>query len=334
MTITLLRPDGLALTAQQHRQGLAPLNGGGSGRQLGGRSGFRVGTSSTVLSATSTTWTLGPCAAMIDPGATAHQGMYGWASDANITGTVTASDATNPRKDIIYIQVNDSSAGDGSGAVNGNVYYLAGVADGTNVAPALPARSFLVATLSVPPGTGTTPTVVVNPARYVAAGAPLPVVTDAERDALTKFTGLQVLRTDKNGRIETWNGTVWWWIGQSWSFNRGISTDSTFATANTGLVSGTITAAPAGTYRIEAHIGLYGSSSAVGRTYVMGASTQYKRRQDLTGTPSTYYVSKADYVHAGGNLTITAGYDVTSGTASVMSAASGETTVTATLIGA
>jgi hypothetical protein len=210
MTITLLAPDGVAVTAQQERQARAAGHGGGSGRQLGGRSGFRVGTPSTVLTASSTTWTLGPCAAMIDPGASTHQGMYGWASDSNITGAVTAADATNPRKDIIYILVNDSTAGDGSGAVNANPVYVAGTASATPVAPSVPARGFLVGTISVPVAGGGSPTVALNPARYAAAGAPLPVSTLAERDALSLYDGELVQRLDFPGRpLQTFDGTEW-----------------------------------------------------------------------------------------------------------------------------
>jgi len=210
MTITLLVPDGVAVTAQQFRQSQAALHGGGSGRQLGLRSGFRVGTPSTILSATSTTWTLNPCAIEIDPGASTYQGGYGWSSDSNVTGSVTAADATYARKDIVYIQVNDSSAGDGSGATSAPVLYLAGTASAAPVAPTLPARSFLVGTITVPQVGGGSPTVVRNPAVYVAAGAPVPVWSQAERDALTPYDGLMVLRMDLPGRpIETYNGSGW-----------------------------------------------------------------------------------------------------------------------------
>jgi len=211
MTITLLAPDGLAVTAQQERQAKAAQHGGGSGRQLGGRSGFRVGTPSNVLTATSTTWTLGPCAAEIDPGASLHQGMYGWASDANVTGTVTAADATYDRKDIVYIQVNDPTAGDGTGSLGYAPQYLAGTASATPAAPTLPARSFLVGTITVPKAGGGSPTVVRNPAVYVAAGAPLPVSSVEERDAIPgKFDGLIVQRRELPGRpLETYDGSAW-----------------------------------------------------------------------------------------------------------------------------
>jgi len=219
-------PDGVPLTAQQERQAWGAVHGGGSGRQLGGRSGFRVGTPSNVLTATSTTWTLGACSAMLDPGAQTHQGMYGWSNDTNVTGTVTAADATYDRKDIVYIQVNDSDM-DTSGAKSAPVLYLAGTASASPVAPALPARSFLVGTITVPKAGGGSPTVVRNPAVYVAAGAPLPVSSSTERDALTVFDGLSVRRMDIPGRpVETWDGTDW--VGairhEEWTYSNPANT--------------------------------------------------------------------------------------------------------------
>lgn len=213
MTITLLQVDGDPdtgphYTAQQFRQGQAATHGGGANRRLGGRSGFRVDTPSNILTATSTTWTLVPCAAMIDAGFATYQGMYGWSTDANVTGSVTAADATNPRKDIVYIQVNDSSAGDGSGALTANVSYLAGTPGVTPSAPGLPARSFLVGTITVPQSGGGSPTVALNTARYASAGAILPVADSTERTALTGYEGLIVDQKDVD-RLYRHNGTRW-----------------------------------------------------------------------------------------------------------------------------
>jgi hypothetical protein len=209
MTITLLAPDGVEITAQQWRQAQAATHGGGSGRRLGGRSGFRVDTPANVLTATSTTWTLGPVAAMIDPKSTTHQGMYGWSSDANITGGIDPADETNARKDVIYIDLWDDTAGDGTGLVEANVKYLAGTPSSIPTAPLH--TGFLVGTISVPKFGGGSPTVVLNPARYVAAGGALPVFSQDERDALPdKYDGLRVQRLDIGGRpVETWDGADW-----------------------------------------------------------------------------------------------------------------------------
>lgn len=226
MTITFLAPDGVPVTAQQERQAKAAQHGGGYGRPLGGRSGFRADTLSTILTATSTTWTLLPCAAEIDPGAASHQGFYGWSSDQNITGSVNASDVTYDRKDIVYIQINDSSAGDGSGALSAPVLYLAGTPTATPTAPALPARSFLVGTITVPKTGGGSPTVILNPARFVSAGGLLPVASAADRPT-SPYVGQQVCRTDREGWIQTYTGvgtSGWEYKGASRRVTADVST--------------------------------------------------------------------------------------------------------------
>lgn len=210
MTIILLQPDGVPISAKSERQGSAALYGGGANRPLGGRSGFRVDTASDVLTVTTTSWTLKPCAAMIDPGASVDQGMYGWANTSNLTGTPTPQDSTLPRKDIYYVQVSDSTSGDGSGAVNADVKYLAGTPSSATPlpAPTLPARSHLIATVTVPQVGGGSPTVVLNPARFVAAGGLLPISSNAERATLTPYDGMAIARTDYDG-IEIFDGTSW-----------------------------------------------------------------------------------------------------------------------------
>lgn len=326
MTITFLAPDGVAITAQRFRQARAALYGGGANRRLGGRSGFRVDTPSNVLTATSTTWTLGPCAAMIDPGASTHQGMYGWSSDANETGSVTAADATNPRKDIVYIQINDSTAGDGSGAVTAEVEYLAGTPAATPSAPALPARSFLVGTISVPVSGGGSPTVVLNPDRFVAAGARLPIESQAKRDALTPYLGMEILRTDltqvdASGTVERWNGTRWdhfghieWTTGGSGlssgsAFNLGIFTQVSGKTTQatsfvTSVSGGGLQFTDAGDYQVDV-VQEWSASVGSGRAFIS--------IEDVVGTSSNIAFGRApfgngeDTASLSINLTVTAG---------------------------
>ena len=335
MTITFLAPDGVELSATRFRQAHAAQYGGGANRPLGGRSGFRVDTASDVFTATSTTWTLKPCSAMIDPGALTHQGMYGWSSDANITGSIDAADATQTRYDRVWIRLNDSTAGDVSGAVSANVEYQAGTA-GSGVPIALPNRCFLVADITVPPAGGGSPTVALNPARFASAGAPLPVASSTERDALTAYNGLQVLRKDQNGRVETYNGAAWAYVGQHWDFERGVSTDSNPGdiTGTTSLMSGTITNAPAGRYRIDFQTCLYSASLFRGFVRVTAGATSKETRFDWQSasnplSPTAYMF----YTHTGGNLTITGSYRVTAGQPIITGAASGLTHVSAVYLG-
>jgi len=239
MTITIQPIDASAgapaYTAQQERQALASLIGAGSLRALGANSGFRVGTPAATVTVTSTTWTVGPCAAIIDPAFTSTQAPYRWATDTALTGSVNAADGTNPRKDILYIQVNDASVGDGSGLRTAPVLYLAGNPATSPSAPALPARSFLVATLDVPKVGAGSPTATLNPVFQVAAGGILPVATQAARDALSAYAGMTIWRTDLSV-MQTYNGSAW--LGEdftqvntgdaAWTYRGGLYRDSRF----------------------------------------------------------------------------------------------------------
>lgn len=305
MTITFLAPDGVAVTAQQERQARAAGHGAGFGRQLGGRSGFRVGTPTTVLTATSTTWTLAPCAAMIDPGASTHQGMYGWASDANVTGAVTAADATNPRKDIVYIQVNDSSAGDGSGATTAPVLYLAGTPGVTPSAPALPARSFLLGTITVPQSGGGSPAVALNQVFYVAAGGRLPVFSTTDRPS-SPYAGQEIVRLDRNNHVQAFDGSVWRWVSRP---ERYYADPTTFSTTSSQVskVIATMTAAPTRSYATQMRVngrltvgcdaisaGVLAIRVAVSAAVGVVTSAQGKSRISFTPPGSYYQTANAE----------------------------------------
>lgn len=192
------------------RQALAVLLGGGkASRPLGGQTGIRPGTGA-LGSATSTTWTVNPHAGCLDLETSNAAGPYFYSIDdtAN-TGSITAADATNPRVDIVYVTLNDPSQSDGSATPDVFVGYLAGTPSGSSPsAPMPPARSMVLFQINVPKQGGGSPTVT-NVAPYtVAAGAPIPVRSQAERDALSAYDGLQVYRLDTH-TTETYGPTSW-----------------------------------------------------------------------------------------------------------------------------
>ncbi|WP_367645846.1 hypothetical protein [Paenarthrobacter ureafaciens] len=258
-------------SASNERQANAPLYGGGSGFSMRAVPGFRVGTGSGILTATSTTWTLGPCSAVITPNASSVQGSYRWASDQNVSGSVTAADATYARKDIVYIQVNDSSAGDGSGALTAPVLYLAGTPSATPVAPDLPARSFLVGTITVPVAGGGSPTAVLNTARFVAAGGIQPVADAAEQATLTAYEGLRVDRLDLD-RVLRYNGSRW--VGGRAT----VTLDALYLPLGAGY------AAPQVTQNADGDVIFEGAWQRASGTLTMLANTQYA----LGTVPSGY----------------------------------------------
>ncbi|MGZ4532615.1 MAG: hypothetical protein ACXVXP_09720 [Mycobacteriaceae bacterium] len=191
------------------RQALGVLLGGATAvRPLGGRSGVRPGTSG-LGSATSTTWTVNPHAGALDLEASSAAGPYLYSvDDTSNTGTITAADATNPRIDLVYVTLNDPAEGDGSSTPGAVFGYVAGVAAGSPSAPATPARSMALFTISVPQSGGGSPTTTDVAPFTAAAGAPIPVHSQAERDALTLYDGLSVYRLDLH-QVETYSGTAW-----------------------------------------------------------------------------------------------------------------------------
>lgn len=206
-----------AYSAQDERRGFAALLGGGSGRQLGARPGFRPGTPGDIIAVTSTTWTAQKeFAAVLDPAASTTQGPYRYAYNplpSADSGAITAADATNPRLDIIVVRVDDASSGDGSGGRQAPLVYRAGVPAATPVAPALGAREFLVGTISVPKVGAGSPTFTLNNQVAVAAGAPQPVWSQTERDACLVYDGFRVERMDLGGRIERYSSSEGKFIG-------------------------------------------------------------------------------------------------------------------------
>lgn len=193
------------------RQLMSPLVAGATAtRPLGAISGVRPGTPSSTVAATSTTWTVTAFAGVIDLEAAAIAGPYPFSFDANVTGAVTAANASYARIDILYVRVSDPAEGDGSSVPLIEVLYLAGTAAAVPAAPAVPARSFVIANINVPVSGGGSPTVTWNAPYAVAAGAPIPVRSQADRDAKfpTPYDGLAVYRLDTH-MAETYNGTAW-----------------------------------------------------------------------------------------------------------------------------
>lgn len=177
MAVTALPIDASAgvpaYTAAQTRQAFSTLMGPApAGRPLGASSGVRMGTPTTTVFLNGTgsmTWNVAAHSGVIDA-ENASAGPYLYAADGTDTGTVTAADASNPRVDIVYVQVNDTVQ-DGSGLRNGVVGYLAGVPAATPSPPATPARSMVLTNINVPKSGGGAPTVSwIAPTFYGADG--------------------------------------------------------------------------------------------------------------------------------------------------------------------
>jgi hypothetical protein len=150
-------------TATQGRSAFsATLAGATAARPLGGISGVRPGTPTNTVTATTTTWTAAAFAGTIDLHTLATNGPYFFSFPAGGTGTVVAQIATT-RQDIIWVRIDDSNTGDGSGTRQVVIDYSAGT-----LTP--PARAFVIAIINNTATGGGAPSVTWVAPYTVAAG--------------------------------------------------------------------------------------------------------------------------------------------------------------------
>lgn len=205
-----------AYSGRALRQTQAPfLAGATSGRPLGARSGVRPGTASTTVGASPTLWSCAPHAGVLDVQTAAEAGPYTYAIDTTVSGAMVASNASNPRTDIVYVQVTDAAE---DGAAPGQapvvtVGYLAGTASATAPAPATPVRSIVLARINVPKTGGGNPTVTWVAPYAVAAGGTLPIDT-LENLKLIRSTSLRqraevFADSPENNGTYVWTGSDW-----------------------------------------------------------------------------------------------------------------------------
>lgn len=182
--------------------------GATSARPLGARSGVRPGTPSTTVTATSTTWTCQPFAGLLDGQTAAEAGPYTFAFDAVATGSVTAANASNPRIDIVYVDVDDPSE-DASAVPAATRKYLAGTAAPTPAAPATPAGCMVIAQINVPKVGAGSPTVTWIAPYLAAAGGDVPFNTKVEMDAVVTLPrgAFGVVLADLSEWV--FDGTAW-----------------------------------------------------------------------------------------------------------------------------
>lgn len=143
-----------AFTGQQTRTAFSAFLGAPPvGRPVGVRSGARIGTPPTTVSLSgtgNTTWNVGVFSGVLDLESAATAGPYCFATDGTDTGTITAASAS-ARTDSLYVTVNDQSQ-DSSGGSSCVIGYQSG-------STTAPARSMIIATITVPATGGGNPSI-------------------------------------------------------------------------------------------------------------------------------------------------------------------------------
>jgi hypothetical protein len=303
---------------------VAPLVAGASvSRPLGGRSGVRPGTSLSFVTATSTTWTVGAHAGILDVQAAAEAGPYGYSVDASVSGSVSAANASNPRVDIVFVQLADPAESDGTSTPGVTVGYLAGSAAASPVAPAAPARSMVLSQIVVPKSGSGSPSVTFVAPFAVAAGGQGSFNTVADMNAALGASApgevAYCLATDVTYRRSN-SGTLRWirlaggtfvgtrqqTIGNGAVSNLGaFNRDATFSDRDDFFTSSSNTLIE-GDYVVSLTMGLSGVSGT-GRNFVGVGGGGSAARNGFGAGEDTVTVATAMHMPAGGgSLTLQA----------------------------
>lgn len=128
-------------------------------------------------------------------------------------GALVAADVTNPRRDRVVLEILDPDNGGTAGRkaqlriIDGTPNASAATGAGY---PAEPVLAITLGYVDVPKAGAGSPSITALPPITAAAGAPIPVRSQAEREGLPKWDGLQVQRLDLSGRpVESWDGATW-----------------------------------------------------------------------------------------------------------------------------
>jgi hypothetical protein len=149
-----------------------------------------------------------------------NAGLYLATMDAQLTLDILSghpADSTNTRNDLVIARQTDTQWSDASTAFV--VQQVVGTPSASPVDPTPAAGDYIELARIVIPKASITGTSVTNAMITdlrpwtVAAGGILPVVSQADRDALTKYSGLSVWRMDTSPqRMETWDTSSAGWV--------------------------------------------------------------------------------------------------------------------------
>lgn len=129
-------------------------------------------------------------------------------------GALLPADVTNPRRDRVVLEILDPDNGGGPGrkaqlrVIDGTPNASAATGGGFPPAPSSPFID--LGYVDVPKVGAGSPAVTARPAITAAAGAPIPVWSESDRNLLPKWEGLRALRLDQEGAIDTCTGGAWW----------------------------------------------------------------------------------------------------------------------------
>lgn len=149
----------------------------------------------------------------------ADQGKYLCVSTGILTLALNAAPVSDSRIDLVYLRVNDSTAG-GPAGDNGTVEFLEGTAAPSPVAPATPTTAIPLAEITRTAGDTFIDNSMIIDVRVASSGqtftvrSNFEVLTTAQRNALTPYVGESIYNTDEN-YVQVYNGTQWFDVGST-----------------------------------------------------------------------------------------------------------------------
>lgn len=169
-------------------------------------------------------------------------------------GTLTAADPTNPRLDRVVLEVLDPDNGSPGGTEPGaQLRIIPGTPAALPGLPAQPPLSFFIGEVSVPASGQGAPVFTDRRTFTAAAGAPV-IMDKAERDAMTPYPGLEIIRSDRDYWKQRYELGGWKFIGDS----KRYTTPPESFTNLSSAVSRLIATAPVPTKNYAQRVSVYG----------------------------------------------------------------------------
>ena len=150
----------------------------------------------------------------------ADQGKYLCKSTGILTLALNAAPVADARIDLIYLRVNDSTAG-GPAGDNATVEFLEGTVAPSPVAPAIPTSAIGLAEILRTVGDTYIDTGMITDIRTPSSGqtftvrSNFEVLTTAQRNLLTPYVGESIYNTTEN-YVQVYNGTSWFDVGNTY----------------------------------------------------------------------------------------------------------------------
>lgn len=200
------------LAADEMRRALGGLlyaprpSADGVGARFARRSGVLPNSTGDSVTISGFTVTVHDLQAVVSTNKTTQVGSY-LVELASEQLTVTAADATDPRIDIVILEVLDD-AEDSSAQRNPLVRIIDGIPASIPMAPAVPDGALRLATITVPAVLGGDPTLVYDAQETAASGGVVPVATVADLPVAFRREGAYADVADADALMR-FNGAVW-----------------------------------------------------------------------------------------------------------------------------